>query len=181
MSIEQKRKKILEDYILENKEKFYHIAYSYTQNKEDAFDIIQESIYKAFKMVSSLKQPEYIKTWFYKILIHTAVDLIRKNKKYILLDEPYMTVEKSYCDRYEDIDLKKILDNLPHEQRTIIILRYFEDLKLQEIADILNENLSTVKNRLYKALKNLKFEISAQEVIENERERKVKSIKDRVQ
>lgn len=167
------------NYILENKAKFYRIAYAYTQNKEDALDVIQEAIYKALKTSENL-DVAYIKTWFHRILVNTAIDLIRKNKKYVLSNEEANLNEQKYCDTYENIDLKTCLNTLPDEQRIVIILRYFEDLKLQEIADILDENLSTIKNRLYKALKNLKFEMTAQEVIQNEGKGKIKSIKDGV-
>lgn len=176
-----RQNKIIEDYILQNKEKLYRIAYSYTQNREDALDVIQETTYKAFKNSKSLKEPNYIKTWFHRILVHTAIDLLRRNKKYILSDEKNLILQQSYYDNYEDIDLKKALDMLPLEQRTVIVLRYFEDLKLQEIADILDENLSTIKNRLYKALKTLKFEMTAQEVIDSERETEIRPIKRRIQ
>lgn len=176
----QKQKKVIEDYILNNKDKFYRIAYSYVQNKEDALDVIQEAIYKALKTSNSLQEVKYIKTWFHKILIHSAIDLLRKNKKYILEGENQSILEQTYIDTYENLDLKKALDILPQQQRIIIILKYFEDLKLQEIADILDENLSTIKNRLYKALKTLKFEILAQEEIEDERKRENTAIKTRI-
>lgn len=160
----KKKQKIIEDYILNNREAFYRIAYSYTKNKEDALDIIQESIYKALKSVDGLKEIAYVKTWFYNILTHTAIDCLRKNKKYVLEDIENPFPEQGKCDNYEDIDIKNMLDCLPSKQRTIIVLRYFEDLKLKEISEILNENLSTIKNHLYKGLKTLKLEITAQEV-----------------
>lgn len=163
-----KKYKVVENYIIENKNDFYKIAYSYTRNSEDALDIVQETIYKALKTSESLKEPKYIKTWFYNILIHTAIDFLRKNKKYVLSDEEFIFDNNGKYDIYEDLDLKKVLKSLPSDQHTIIILRYYKDLKLNEIAKILNENLSTIKSRLYKALKALKLELSAQEVKENE-------------
>ena len=66
-------------------------------------------------------------------------------------------------DNYENFDLMESLDNLPDIYRSIIILRYFEDLKLQDIADILNENLSTVKTRLYTGLERLRIVLNDHE------------------
>lgn len=60
-------------------------------------------------------------------------------------------------DNYKDLDLQKALDNLPPNYRSIIVLRYFEDLKIEEIADILELNVNTVKTRLYSALKKLRL------------------------
>lgn len=171
------RQKILEQYILDNKDKFYRIAYVYTKNKEDALDVVQETIYKTLKMIDTLNEPKYIKTWFYRILIHTAIDFLRKNQKYVLIEE---LSNEGKWDSYENLDLKNALDSLPPDQRIVIVLRYFEDLKLQEISNILKENLSTIKSRLYKALKNLKLEITAQEVDIDGRTTEIESIKSRI-
>ncbi len=171
------RQKILEQYILDNKDKFYRIAYVYTKNKEDSLDVVQETIYKTLKMIDTLNEPKYIKTWFYRILIHTAIDFLRKNQKYVLIEE---LSNEGKWDSYENLDLKNALDSLPPDQRIVIVLRYFEDLKLQEISNILKENLSTIKSRLYKALKNLKLEITAQEVDIDGRTTEIESIKSRI-
>lgn len=72
------KRKLIENYTIENKEKLYRIAFSYTKNKEDALDIVQESVLKALKSANTLKTPQYIKTWYYKILTRTAIDYIRK-------------------------------------------------------------------------------------------------------
>lgn len=62
-------------------------------------------------------------------------------------------------DHYQDLDLKQMINRLDDKSRTVILLRYFEDLKLEEIADIAGENLNTVKARLYRALKKLRLEL----------------------
>ncbi len=67
--------------------------------------------------------------------------------------------EKEHIDSYEDIDLKRALDELPYKYKTIIILRYFEDMKIEEIAAILDINVNTVKTRLYKALEKLRIKL----------------------
>ena len=62
-------------------------------------------------------------------------------------------------DQYRNLDLYKALDELDEMYRTIIILRYFEDMKIEDIAYILDENLNTVKTRLYRGLKILKIDM----------------------
>ena len=146
------KRKLIENYTIENKEKLYRIAFSYTKNKEDALDIVQESVLKALKSANTLKTPQYIKTWYYKILTRTAIDYIRKNSKYSA------ETEGKY-DVYEDIDLKRALDLLTYDQRVIITLRFFEDMKIKDIAEITGENINTVKTRLYKALEVLRINI----------------------
>jgi RNA polymerase sigma-70 factor, ECF subfamily len=152
--------KILENYILQNKESHYRIAYSYVKNKDDALDIVQESILKALNSVDSLTNTEYIKTWFYRILVNTSLDILRKKGKLSYVEDIVLDLNsEAKEDIYENFDLQNAMDNLPHNYRLIISLRYFEDLKLEEIADILGENLNTVKTRLYAGLKKLRIEI----------------------
>ncbi|WP_107586871.1 RNA polymerase sigma factor [Clostridioides difficile] len=153
-----KRTKV-EKYIIDNKDSFYRIAYSYTKNEEDALDVVQEAMYKALYSVENIKEVNYIKTWFYKILVRTGIDFIRKNRKYNNMTDIDLIDETGEYDKYTDLDLRRALEELPIEYKSIIILRFFEDLKIEEVAIILDENVNTVKTRLYTALKKLKLKI----------------------
>lgn len=152
------------EHVLKNKEKYYRLSYSYVKNTDDALDIVQESVYKAISSANSLKNPDYLKIWLYRIVVNTSIDFIRKNKKITVMDEESLFVfDKGKNDKYEDIDLKLALSELPAKYKTIVILRYFEDLKIEEIAEILNENINTVKTRLYKALEILRISMNDKE------------------
>lgn len=153
-----KRTKV-EKYIIDNKDSFYRIAYSYTKNEEDALDVVQEAMYKALYSVENIKEVNYIKTWSYKILVRTSIDFIRKNRKYNNMTDIDLIDETGEYDKYTDLDLRRALEELPIEYKSIIILRFFEDLKIEEVAIILDENVNTVKTRLYTALKKLKLKI----------------------
>ncbi|CEG24377.1 RNA polymerase sigma factor SigV [Planococcus massiliensis] len=146
--------------ITDHKEDFYRLAYSYVKNQEDALDIVQESIKKALTSLDKIKDPNAMKSWFYKIVVRTAIDLVRKQKKVSLADDgmiDFLSAGKE--DTYKDMDLHKALDELPIQYKTVIALRFFEDLKLEEIAEILDENINTIKTRLYKGLKILHITI----------------------
>lgn len=155
------RKKSIDEEIktllLNNYESYYRLAYSYVRNQEDAMDIVQESAYRAMKNSSSVKQAEYAATWVYRVVINTALDFIRKNRKETVGIED---VDSAHEDRYMDFDIWDSLEKLDEKDRTIIILRYFEDRKLEDIAQMINENVNTVKTRLYRALKKLKIELA---------------------
>lgn len=159
-------KKSLENLFAEEtirqQENYYRLAYSYAKNPEDALDIVQESIYKALSSLDSLEDPRVMKTWFYRILVNTSLDFLRKQKKVCVMDEELL--ESHIPDEehpYPDIDLRNALTELPPMYRSIIILRYFEDLKIEEVATILNVNTNTIKTRLYTALKKLRLEMRA--------------------
>ena len=74
-------------YILESQEKFYRLAYSYVRNKESALDIVQNSICTALEKCYTIKNPQAIKTWLYKIIVNEALRHIKASKKESLSDQ----------------------------------------------------------------------------------------------
>ncbi|PAQ13841.1 RNA polymerase subunit sigma-70 [Bacillaceae bacterium SAOS 7] len=161
--IKKRKYQLVEDYIVANREAHYRTAYSYVKNKENALDIIQESIYKALHSIDKLTDIEAMKPWFYRILINTALDFIRKHKKMSYVENDILDLNASANDdHYTDIDLQEALDELPSLYKTVIILKYFEGFKLEEIATILDENINTIKTRLYTGLKKLRIKMEAE-------------------
>lgn len=156
---QNKIKQQVEDKILESYESMYRIAFTYVKNADDAMDVVQDSAYKAIKYAASVKKEQYIETWIYKIVINCAIDFIKKNQKEILTDIPEKLEPPAAPENEQDFDTIGALDILNEKERAIIILRFFEEKKLEEIARILNINLSTVKSMLYRSLKKLKVEL----------------------
>ncbi|WNR46742.1 RNA polymerase sigma factor [Paenibacillus roseipurpureus] len=153
--------------ITEHKANVYRLAYTYVKNQEDALDIVQDAIQKALSASGTLKNTTYIKSWFYRIVVNTALDFLRKHKKLTIIDD--ITLEAMTPgseDTYANIDLEKALDELPTMYRSVVTLRYFEDLKIDEIADVLKENTSTIKTRLYHALKLLRIKLLDDSLVE---------------
>lgn len=151
---------ILEKFILDYREHIYRLAYSYVHNKDDALDIVQESILKAMNTKSGFQDPATVRSWFYRIVVNTALDLLRKRKRLQPMEDEllYAFMNKAE-DAYVDFDLNQALEGLPEKCRTVIVLRYFEDLTFEQVAEVLNENTNTVKARLYRALKLLKIQL----------------------
>lgn len=152
--------KLVEKFIIENRESHYRLAYSYVRNKETALDIVQDSILKALKSIDRLEEITYLKTWFYRIIINTAIDFIRKNRRMTVMDDDILSIHLPQSeDEMTDMDLQDAIDRLSPQYKTLIILRFFEDLKIEEIATITDQNINTVKTRLYSALKKLRIEV----------------------
>lgn len=149
-------RKLVEEKFLSDYEKYYRLAFSYVRNENDAMDIVQESAYKVMKEYKTLKKEEYLNTWIYRIVMNTALDFIRKRNKELIGVEDY---DDFYEDVYIDFDVMDSLRRLDEKERAIIILRFFEDQKLDHIAEIIGDNVSTVKSKLYRALKKLKVEL----------------------
>ncbi|MFC9539475.1 sigma-70 family RNA polymerase sigma factor [Lysinibacillus sp. NPDC056959] len=147
-------------FIREQKERFYLLAYNYTKNEQDALDVVQDSIQKAMLSLDRLENVEYLKSFFYKTLVRTAIDFLRKHKRLQVTDDDTLQyLIPAQEDVYENVDLEHALDELPQIYREVVILHYFEDLKLADVANILNIKLSTAKARLYKSLKLLKIQL----------------------
>ena len=87
---------------------------------------------------------------------NTSLDLLRSRTKEQPAEELPETATE---DTYEEFDLKEALNHLEPKNRTIIILRYFEDMKLEDIALAVAENVNTVKARLYRSLKKLRIHL----------------------
>lgn len=153
----QELEEIVHQNLIENYEKYYRLAYSYVHNEADAQDIVQEAAYKAIFKSSMLKSPEYAGTWIYRIMVNEALGFLRKNSRVQLEAE---IERESHTDTYRDFDLEEALETLEPLEKTIVTLRFFEDFKLEQIALVTNENISTVKSRLYRALKKLRISLA---------------------
>ena len=148
-----------EQILTENYERYYRLAYSYMRNEDDALDVVQESAYRAIRDCRKVRNKDYLSTWIYRIVVNTALDMLRRKKKENITEElPEIPVE----DQYRDLELRTVLNQLDDKSRTIILLRYFEDLKLEDIADIVGDNLNTLKARLYRSLKKLRLNLEAE-------------------
>lgn len=145
---------LIHEQLIKNYEKYYRIAYSYTFQEQDAMDIVQEAAYRAILKSESLRNPEYADTWICRIIKNEAVRFLERYKgRTITMEE---LPEEGSEDQIEDLDLKQALTRLNNEERTIVVLKYFEEEKLTTIAQIMDLNLNTVKSRLYRAVEKLK-------------------------
>lgn len=156
------------DLIQERKVDIYKIAYTYMKNREDALDIVHEVVYKAFISIRKLKNTEHYNTWLIRITVNCCIDHLKKTKKYASFEEKYINSDElaqipdwgqDSTNLVSGIDLFNAIDKLIIEQRTIVVLKYYQDLTLAQIADILVCPLGTVKTRLNKALSLLRNDL----------------------
>ena len=149
------------EYIKENQEKLYRIAYTYTKNQEKALDVVQEAITKSLENINKLRHEEYVKTWFYRILLNEAIKASKNDKTFVDYDsvEKELHINSHENELVEKIDIYETIQKLNEKLKTVIILRFFENLKIEEIAYITKTNSNTVKSRLYKGMEKIKKEI----------------------
>lgn len=151
------------NFVRQNEAGFYRIAYSYVRSREDALDIVQDAVEKGLRKLPALRDPARIKPWFCRILVNESIDRIRRRRETEPADESLPAPDDA-GGRAEDLALYDAVAALPPRLRTVIILRFFEDMKLAEVAQAAGCTLSTAKSRLYKALALLRLELDDGEV-----------------
>ncbi|WP_370774627.1 RNA polymerase sigma factor [Holdemania massiliensis] len=157
----EEKKDLLEKTILENQRMLYRIAFSIIKDEQLALDAVQETIVKAYSQIHQLRQPEYIKTWLVRICMNEANGLCRKQ----ITQRQRQTELQAYQGVTEDAspteysDLFQAVMALEPKLRTVIVLRFFEELKFDEIAAMTQTNVNTIKSQVYKGLDLLKAQL----------------------
>lgn len=145
-----------EECTIENKEKFYRLAYTYVKNSHDAMDILQEGILKGYSNLSKIKDVNALDKWMSRIIVNTALDFIRKNSKLTVVEEDSLVMES--VSKINDNDLNYAIEALEPELKSIIVLKYFHGYTINEVSEILDLSVPTVKNRMHKALNLLRVD-----------------------
>lgn len=144
----------------------YALAYRVIGREEDARDVAQETFLRAFRALKGFKGQAKFSSWLYRITLNLCRDWIRREKRTPLAQAPEgidlveLAGEETVTETIEDLvgrrelgrAVSKAMALLPEEQRTAIILKEYHGLTFQEIAELLDCPLSTVKTRLYQGL-----------------------------
>lgn len=140
--------------------RLYRTAYSYVRNEQDALDMYQETIYQAYISLRKLKKPASFHSWIMKILVFKSIDFIRKESRHFTTDDEELFTALISTESVNDIalsvDLKEALKFLDPAYKNVILLRYYHDLSVKEIAIIMNYPEGTVKSHLNRAKKELR-------------------------
>jgi RNA polymerase sigma-70 factor (ECF subfamily) len=144
----------------------YALAYRVIGREEDARDVAQETFLRAFRALKGFKGQAKFSSWLYRITLNLCRDWIRRERRTPIAQTPEgvdlieLAAEATPSESIEDLvsrkelgrAVAKAMSHLPDDQRTAIILKEYHGLTFQEIADLLDCPLSTVKTRLYQGL-----------------------------
>ena len=146
----------------------YFVALQITKNEEDAQDILQDCYIKALEKIDSLDKPESFVSWFHQMVANKSKDYLKKKKPTlfeggedeafeVIPDEDESFVPESSLDKTElQSAIMEAVNELSDDKRTCVLMMYFEEMSVNEIAQTLEVPVSTVKNRLFTARKDLK-------------------------
>lgn len=152
-----------EQLILLHSEQLYRTAYVYVKNEQDALDVVQETVYKAFISIGQVKEPKYFVTWLTKILIRNCYRVLNQQTAVADLIEQIPVMESS---REEHLDLIDALSHLRKEYRDVLVLFYFHDVPMKEIASFIGITLNTVKTYLKRGREELKKQLGGLDYVE---------------
>lgn len=136
--------------IEQDEEILYRTAYAYVKNEQDALDVMQELTYKALKKMHTVKKPQFARTWLMRVLINCCIDVLKKRPATTELD-----VEPASFDTYTG-EVMQMLGTLSLDEQQLLYLKFFEERKNNEIAELQNIPEGTVKSRLHFILKKLR-------------------------
>lgn len=138
--------------IKNNKEYLYKMAFLYVKDEQDALEVIHETIYRAFLNIEKLKKAKFFNTWITRILINVSIDFLKKKGKNEMLDESTPIIkEKCEISTEEKLDLYNAIDLLNDNYKTVIIMMYFNDMKIKDISKVMEIPENTVKTYLRRA------------------------------
>ena len=152
-------------------QKIYNLIYRKVGDRETAEDLCQEVFLKAWQALPNFKEQSVFYTWLYQIAFNCSIDYIRKRDREIIFaceelpqnaDDglPMLQTQPSPCQILEKEELghiiRKAMHKLPLGQRSVLYLRYWEDLPIKEIALRLGKSEGTVKTYLYHARQKLR-------------------------
>lgn len=162
------------------KDRIFNVVFRFLGNREDALDVTQEAFVRAYRGIREFKGAAKVYTWLYSIAANLARnhlrDTSRKGRgKGVSLDDAPQAVHEAVAarqdpssllaDREMDGLLQKCLEEVPDHYRLAFVLRTFEDLSYEEIANIMGCPVGTVKSRLNQARRMLLDRLKELEVL----------------
>jgi len=168
------------EFVSRYQRRFYRLAFGYLHNHEESLDAVQEAFVKIYRARRTWEPRANPFTWAYRIVANQCVDLLRKRKGMAAtsLDDEESHESRTLADtssvdplshqlhREQREILMEAVMKLPPRQREIIILRHFEELSLQEIAEVQGCALGTVKSSLHRAIAGLRGILEGEPIAE---------------
>ncbi|WP_192797446.1 sigma-70 family RNA polymerase sigma factor [Psychrobacillus glaciei] len=136
-----------------HKEDLYRTAFAFLKNEHDAVEAMQEVTFRAFEKIHTVKKPNYMKTWLIRIMMNYCQDQLKKKKRFIS-NEVLQEIGGYSVD--STMELEEAIASLSSDEQQLIFLKYFQNTKIKEIAEIKKIPEGTVKSRLHTALKSLR-------------------------
>jgi len=148
---------------LDHREKVWRLTSRYVSLKHDREDLFQEVFLQIHKSLPKFRGESAIETWIYRVTVNTALNYLKKQKRYKLIKDTLSwlrVIEVEEKGSESDKIILKPLEKLNPQQRTILLLAEIEEKKLEEISQMMNIPVGTVKSNLHRAKDIIRRELS---------------------
>ncbi len=146
----------------------FKVARTFTKDSESALDISQDVFIKVYKNLSTFRGESQFKTWLTRIAFNESQNWLKKNKKHIIMENINPNTgqvdheDKTLAEENKTILLRSLYE-LNTKYRLAVVLRYFENYSIREIASVLKCSEGVVKNMLFRSLQKLRIYLKAKE------------------
>lgn len=165
-----KQKDLFMQWIQQYYDRLTYVAFTYVRDQSRAEDLVQETFMNAYLSIHQLKDPTRPFPWLIRIVINQCHNAIRKNRWELttehLPEQKSMSTEDIYMQQSRDKEVYSAIMSLHEKFRTPVILYYFEELSIREIADALKLSEGAVKTRLRRGREHLKNKLRGVEIDE---------------
>ena len=145
-------------------ERLFGLVRHYTQSAVEVEDIVQDTFIKAYRKLESFQHQSSFSTWLHRIAVNTALDFLKRSGRSPvqavedpevlpgIAQSPAILPPQAGLERAEIVAItQRVLEELPEIFRTVLVLREYEDMAYQEMADLLGISIGTVESRLFRA------------------------------
>lgn len=160
--------------------KVTHLVYRYVDDRDTALDLVQDIFLKIFRNLVGFKGESKFSSWMFRIAVNDCIDhrrrlKVRKEQSldriqefgFDVVDEHEETnIEGRILAAETKRELKAALEDLPAKQKAVVVMKIYQDMTFDEISEIVGDPVSTVKSRLYKALKSMGSELRRKSFLE---------------
>lgn len=167
LGIRKRDERIFEEFVRRFQQVIYFTSLRMLNTHDEALDAAQEVFLKIWRSAEMLKKESTLKSWVYRVAINTCIDRLRERRRgesvktydnviWLSIPAEGLSPQEIAQQAEEFSRLRKAMDELTQRQRSIFVLRHFQNLKLQEIAEILEIPIGTVKATLHQSLMKLR-------------------------
>ncbi|NDW09169.1 RNA polymerase sigma factor [Dysgonomonas sp. 520] len=156
------RRSAFEKLVQEYSEKLYWQIRKIVMNHDDANDVLQNTFIKVWTNLENFRGESKLQTWFYKIAINEAISFLNKQRQHqnIPIDDDSFMQNKLESDVYFDGDeaqkkLQQAVLTLPEKQRIVFNMKYFDEMKYEEMSEILDTSVGALKASYHHAVKKI--------------------------
>ena len=153
--------------IRQHEKSMYALAFSILKNENDAADIMQEAILKAYCNMDNLRDKKKFKSWILSIVHNTAIEFLRKHRETVDIEDQWgISAPEPPIDMAAKLTVWEAVQKLKPPYRTVVVLFYYDNLSIQKISDITSTSAVTVRQQLSRARKMLAKLLSKEDFVQ---------------